>query len=499
MARRGCEPAPEYPGDVYGIRFLLETARQLRSHTMLQQRRRMLDTLGHTIRHRTFPDPFVTITTDDPENVKAVLSTKFEDWNIPALRIHSFLPVLGRHSIFMTNGPEWAHSRAIMRPAFVRDQISDLACFDRHIDKLVARIRRAGGRPVDLQALFSMLTTDSISDFMFGHTTGLLGADADADALRFGACFDASMQAIARKARLGWLTLVLPDRELAAHTRFMRAFVAKYVAEVRAKQQQQQRHSSSTATTTTTTTNPPSSDDDDGNEHSSDEREKYVFLHELLRSGEPDDVVRDHLLSIFTAGRDTTTSVLSYLFYELSRRADVAARIRGEMAAAALQQRRRGDDPTWEDLRGMRYLGWVVKEALRLNPPVASNQREAVRDTVLPRGGGPDGSAPVFVAKGTTCRYLPWVMHRRKDIYGDDADEFRPERWENLRLTFEYLPFNAGPRICIGQQFALTQLAMVTFRLLQAFPTIERRDDRPPIQRLGVNTSMLYGTWVSMT
>ncbi|KAI1492228.1 cytochrome P450, partial [Biscogniauxia mediterranea] len=93
---------------------------------------------------------------------------------------------------------------------------------------------------------------------------------------------------------------------------------------------------------------------------------------------------------------------------------------------------------------------------------------------------------------------MPWVMHRRKDIYGDDADEFRPERWESLRLTFEYLPFNAGPRICIGQQFALTQLAMVTFRLLQAFPTIEPRDDRPPIQRLGVNTSMLYGTWVSM-
>ncbi|KAI1492229.1 cytochrome P450, partial [Biscogniauxia mediterranea] len=332
MARRGCEPAPEYPGDVYGIRFLLETARQLRSHTMLQQRRQMLDTLGHTVRHRTFPDPFVTITTDDPENVKAVLSTKFEDWNIPAIRIHSFLPVLGRHSIFTTNGPEWAHSRAIMRPAFVRDQISDLACFDRHIDKLVARIRRSGGRPVDLQALFSMLTTDSISDFMFGHTTDLLGAQAEADALRFGACFDASMQLIARKARLGWLTLVLPDRELAAHTRFMRAFVAKYVAEVRAKQQ---RHSSSTATTTTTT-NAPSEDDDGGNER----KNKYVFLHELLRSGEPDDVIRDHLLSIFTAGRDTTTSVLSYLFYELSRRGDVAARIRAEM------QQHDHDNPT---------------------------------------------------------------------------------------------------------------------------------------------------------
>lgn len=65
--------------------------------------------------------------------------------------------------------------------------------------------------------------------------------------------------------------------------------------------------------------------------------------------------------------------------------------------------------------------------------------------------------------------------------------------------SFEYIPFNAGPRICIGQQFALTQIAFVTFRLLQAFKKIERKDDRPPIQKFGVNTSMLYGCWVSMT
>ena len=80
-----------------------------------------------------------------------------------------------------------------------------------------------------------------------------------------------------------------------------------------------------------------------------------------------------------------------------------------------------------------------------------------------------------------------------------DPEEFRPERWRDLRrLTYEYLPFNAGPRICIGQQFALTQLAMVVFRLLQAFETIERRDDRPPTQRLGLNLSMVHGCWVRM-
>ena len=107
-------------------------------------------------------------------------------------------------------------------------------------------------------------------------------------------------------------------------------------------------------------------------------------------------------------------------------------------------------------------------------------------------------------------------MHRRTDLYGPDASEFRPERWGEERLArrggagaggFQYLPFNAGPRICIGQQFAQTQLALVTFRLLQAFETVrcagegeeDGKNPRPIVQKLGVNTSMLHGCWVSMT
>ena len=99
-------------------------------------------------------------------------------------------------------------------------------------------------------------------------------------------------------------------------------------------------------------------------------------------------------------------------------------------------------------------------------------------------------------------------MHRRTDLYGDDAEEFRPERWGEERLrkgsgtgaaAFRYLPFNAGPRICIGQQFALTQLALVTFRLLQAFDDLQSADDgRPVVTKLGISTSMLHGCWVTM-
>ncbi|KAI0099146.1 cytochrome P450 52E2 [Nemania sp. FL0031] len=464
-ASLGCRPAPRFPRDVLGLRYLLETARALKAGTMLRMRRDTLERMGHTFLHGTFPDWTECVTSDEPENVKTVLATNFNDWALPEIRIKSFLPVLGKHSIFTVNGAEWQHSRAILRPAFVRDQISDLACVDRHVKKLLARIP-TDGAVFDLQAMFSMMTTDSISDFMFGHSTDLLG-DAPQDSHTFGAYFDASMHKIAYRARLGWITLLSPDRDLDKYAGFMRAFVSRFVRDVRAERA------------------------DKGARRG--DAEKYVFLDELLKSGEPDEVICDHLLSIFTAGRDTTTSVLSYLFFELSRRPDVVATIRDEIAELGRE------NPTWEDLRSMKYLNWVIKEALRLNPPVASNQREAVRDTVLPRGGGLDGSEPVFIKKGMGFRYLPWIMHRRTDIFGEDAEAFRPERWDDLRVTYEYLPFNAGPRICIGQQFALTQMALIVFRLLQAFKAIERRDDRPPIQKLGVNLSMMYGCLVSVT
>ncbi|KAI0466102.1 cytochrome P450 52E2 [Xylaria cf. heliscus] len=462
-AAAGCKPAPRYPRhDVLGLRFLLETARALEANRMLHKRREVLERAGYTFVHALFPDGQDCLTTAEPENVQAVLCTSFADWDLPRLRIRGFLPVLGTHSIFTTNGAEWQHSRAILRPAFVRDQISDLACVDRHVRKLIARIP-ADGTVFDLQALFSMLTTDTISDFMFGQSTDLLG-NAPEDSHRFGSYFDQAMIKIAWRARMGWLTMLRRDPELDTYATFLRGFVAKFVTDLRNRERGKDR-----------------------------EGGKYVFLDELLKSGESDEGICDHLLSIFTAGRDTTTSVLSYLFFELSRRPDIADTIRTEIAELG------PEGPTWEQLRGMRYLNWVLKEALRLNPPVATNMREAVRDTVLPRGGGLDGKSPVFVRKGMNVRYIPWVMHRRTDIFGEDADEFRPERWENLRVTHEYLPFNAGPRICIGQQFALTQMALITLRLLQAFKTIERRDDRPPIQKLGINLSMLYGCQVSVT
>lgn len=105
---------------------------------------------------------------------------------------------------------------------------------------------------------------------------------------------------------------------------------------------------------------------------------------------------------------------------------------------------------------------------LRLYPSVPINSRTANRTTTLPVGGGPDGKSPILIRKGEAVGYCPYVMHRRKDIFGPDANQFRPERWLDdggrlfATVGFGYLPFNAGPRICLGRKLIalLTSLGL---------------------------------------
>ncbi|EEU43758.1 uncharacterized protein NECHADRAFT_45546, partial [Fusarium vanettenii 77-13-4] len=78
------------------------------------------------------------------------------------------------------------------------------------------------------------------------------------------------------------------------------------------------------------------------------------------------------------------------------------------------------------------------------------NARYANKDTTLPRGGGKDGNSPILIPKGSSTAFSVHIIHRRKDIRGPDANEFKPERWEGRRVGWEYVPFNGGPRICIG-------------------------------------------------
>lgn len=171
--------------------------------------------------------------------------------------------------------------------------------------------------------------------------------------------------------------------------------------------------------------------------------ERYCFLNELVEESDPEQI-RGQIVNILVAGRDTTASLLSSLFFTLSRRSDVMTKVRSEVSQID------GRKPTYEDIKGMKYLNWVIKETLCMYTVVPMNTRVANKDTFLPSGGVPDGQSPIYVHKGQMIVYQAYSLHRRRDLWGPDANVFRPERWYNARPGFEYLPFNAGPRICPG-------------------------------------------------
>ena len=121
-----------------------------------------------------------------------------------------------------------------------------------------------------------------------------------------------------------------------------------------------------------------------------------------------------------------------------------------------------------------------MNETLRLYPAVPLNMRLALEDTTLPHGGGPDGLSPVGILKDTPIGYSTFIMQRRADLYppGSKPLEFIPERWfEWQPKPWHYVPFNGGPRICIGQQFALTEMGYTIVRLLQVFERVENLMD----------------------
>lgn len=132
----------------------------------------------------------------------------------------------------------------------------------------------------------------------------------------------------------------------------------------------------------------------------------------------------------------------------------------------------------------MRYLQHTLNETLRLYPVVPFNVRVALHDSTLPVGGGPTGSSPIGILAGTPIGYSTLLLQRRGDLYPPPSAtfppilEFAPERWEHWTpKSWTYVPFNGGPRICIGQQFALTEMGYVVVRILQRFQGVESREE----------------------
>ncbi|KAH9906639.1 cytochrome P450 alkane hydroxylase-like protein [Xylariomycetidae sp. FL2044] len=408
------------------------------------------------------------IFTIDPENVKTILAGRFQDYSLGD-RPPIMGQLLGR-GIFVSDGEDWSHSRALLRPNFVKDQIADLSLINGHIEDLLRLIH--DDQPVDLQPLFLNFTLDSATEFLFGRSTNLLGTNDAADKA-FSDSFNASLRDMALQFRMGpFRKLRRRTQEVTEAHNICRAYVDQFVdaaVEIRGA-----RRSGSDIKTL------------------SEEDSRNYFLKELAESTDDKEKIRDEILNILIAGRDTVASLLSSLFFVLARRPDLWKRVKDEVAQL-------GDGlPTYQQLRDMKFIRYCINEVLRLYPPVPSNTRVAVRNTVLPRGGGVSGDEPVLVSRGCVVIYSVFAMHRRKELFGDDAEEFRPERWANRKFSWEYLPFNGGPRICLGQQYAITEASLVLIRFAQEFSTIRPQGESEWKENLTLTLTPAGGVNVCM-
>jgi cytochrome P450 len=324
---------------------------------------------------------------------------------------------------------------------------------EEHVQKAMQALPVAANgwtAPTDIQTIFFRLTIDSATEFLFGESVesqlgALNGLNRPEDS--FAGHFDYSQFICAQRGRFEKLPFLAETKQSKISDKQVQAFVDKVVA-----------------------TALQAAD----NEKKDTEKGKtpYVFLDALLEVTRDPIELRSQLLNILLAGRDTTASLLSWTTLLLARNPEVFAKLR-ETIISTFGTYSNPQNVTFAALKSCQYLQYVMNEVLRLYPVVPFNRRSATRNTTIPRGGGPDGQDPVYVRKGQSVIYTTHVMQRRKDLWGPDAGEFKPDRWANRKAGWEYIPFNGGPRICIGQQFALTEAGYVIVRLLQRFDQIE--------------------------
>jgi cytochrome P450 len=168
--------------------------------------------------------------------------------------------------------------------------------------------------------------------------------------------------------------------------------------------------------------------------------------------------VRDQVVTIFMAGHETTSQALSWTWYLLAQHPDAERKLHDELAGVL-----GGRTPRYEDIADLRYTRMVIEESMRLYPPAHTIGRQPV---------GPDEVLGHRIPAGAEVLIMPWLLHRKPSLW-ENPGRFEPERFEPARAAarprFAYIPFGAGPRICIGAAFAMTEAVLILATIAQRY------------------------------
>ncbi|MCB9143694.1 MAG: cytochrome P450 [Anaerolineales bacterium] len=180
----------------------------------------------------------------------------------------------------------------------------------------------------------------------------------------------------------------------------------------------------------------------------------------VAHSDMSDDLIRDQLLTMLIAGHDTSTALLAWVFYLLGMHPDALAEAQAETDSLLSSHTR---PPSLEEINRLAFIDLVIKEALRLYPPIHVGNRRVETDVTVQ---GYD------VPEGTRVMYSIYLSHRDKNHW-ENPNEFCPARFDrhsgDRQPPFTYVPFGGGPRNCIGAAFAQIEARVVIARLLQTF------------------------------
>lgn len=562
-------PPPMAPHSPYllGLDHFRNMIRHSFGHTLLPHIASLFDTL-HS---QTWREPDVllgllgggTVVTADRENVKAVLAAHFEDYAVEPVR-HDLGPYLGM-GIFTADGERWATMRGRLRGWFGRagggraahavggaDGLEGLDLYDlkgrSEVSMLsfMARLKEnwVTGATVDLSPLIFNMLMEVACPMVIGceqvghnskqvppkaaidyrnkrtwHRLGSWGFDVssgvpdghDISLADFELAFDRCSDWLSNNGDIRIFGIGLPSEGYYRDCKLVEAFVGAYAADAITRRSEKVNGTAAI--------------------QSSEKRLGALVDH--LAAAQPPlpyELLRNEALHVLFAARDTTAGTLCDLFWLLARNQRVLDKLREEVLSS-FPAGTAAEQITFERVKQLPYLNATIKETLRLHPVLPINSKTAVRDTVLPRGGGKDGLQPLAIREGTQVGWVTWALHRSPDVYGDDVEAMRPERWldgaaaedgwledghqegegeerekaarkgKGIRPGWAYVPFNGGPRTCIGQQFALGTMSYVAIRLIQEMEKeglrMDSRDERPWTEKFSVSAKNLHGCLVA--
>lgn len=411
-------------------------------------------------RTRHFREPIVAgeglfgygVVISDPEAVRHVLVENAANYRKDDLQRTVLAPGLGE-GLLTAEGEAWRRARRTLAPLFTPRSVAALAQrMSVPAERTAMRMaRRRSGRIVDISADMTRVTYDILAETMFSNAIAG-GADAFGKALT---------RYFETQGRIDPLDVLGAPSWLPRIGRWMaRPAISFFEAQVKAIIAERQALHAGGAW----------------------RPEKPDLLDALLAARDPEtgtglseEEVGANIVTFIGAGHETTANALTWSLYLVSLAPDVHGALEAEIDAA-------GPDLAAAALSGERLTltRAVIEEAMRLYPPVPSLSRTALADDVA--------AGRCAIPKGALVVISPYLLHRHETLW-DAPDRFRPERFlpgaRDAIARYAYLPFGAGPRVCIGQQFAMVEAVIVLATLLRRLRFEYAGDEAPmPVQRI---------------